>query len=221
MAPRTKKVYKKKKAPPKPSPTKNLSTVTFGRGFPDKVICTHKYHTFVSVTGTLGATGSYQFRANGMYDPDLTGLGHQPLYFDQIGLLYDHWRVFKSTMTLKVTSRSGSNPVLVAGVFLNDDTSGTTNGETLCEQKRAKYVTIPQGTNANVYTLSCNFNAATSFGREQYNEKLVGTGSADPLEQQIYTLFVYSPLSGTGTIDVEVTINYSAVWTELKDVAAS
>lgn len=225
-------VYKKKtvkkRAPrrkayvKKPSPTRNLGTVTFGRGLPDKVLVTHTYHTFITIGSTFGSTGNWFFRANGMYDPDFTGGGHQPLYFDQLSAIYNHFRVIKSNMKLRLTSRGTGNPVMVTGVMLNDDTSGTINGETLCEQKRARSMTLAQGTNDNTYRLSERFSAYSTFGKESMgNDSLIGSGANDPSELTFFQIFCYSPLLGSGTIDLEVTIDYTALWTEIKDMAAS
>lgn len=33
------------------------------------------------------------FRANGIFDPDVTGTGHQPLYRDQVADLYTNYTV--------------------------------------------------------------------------------------------------------------------------------
>lgn len=38
-----------------------------------------------------GVVGSYVFQINGPYDPNVTGIGHQPLGFDQLMLMYEHY----------------------------------------------------------------------------------------------------------------------------------
>jgi hypothetical protein len=38
----------------------------------------------VSLTSTSGGQAYYQFRANSLFDPDLSGTGHQPRYYDQL-----------------------------------------------------------------------------------------------------------------------------------------
>lgn len=40
--------------------------------------------------------GTMVFAANGLYDPDITGVGHQPRGYDQIIQLYDHYVVTKA-----------------------------------------------------------------------------------------------------------------------------
>jgi hypothetical protein len=43
----------------------------------------------------LGATGTnvYQVSANSLYDPDITSVGHQPMYFDNYMAVYNRYRV--------------------------------------------------------------------------------------------------------------------------------
>lgn len=65
-----------------------------------------KYNTNFSLNptaGSMGATGTniWQFTSNGLYDPDITGTGHQPLYFDNYAALYSRYKV--KYATIKVT----------------------------------------------------------------------------------------------------------------------
>ena len=43
-----------------------------------------KYCQEVSLNPTVGAVASADFAANGLYDPYLSGVGHQPMGFDQL-----------------------------------------------------------------------------------------------------------------------------------------
>lgn len=44
----------------------------------------------MTITCTTGALSRYEFIANGLYDPNFTGTGHQPYGFDQLIALYSY-----------------------------------------------------------------------------------------------------------------------------------
>lgn len=51
------------------------------------------YANRFTLTPGAGTVASHVFSANGCYDPDLTAVGGQPLGFDQLMALYDHYVV--------------------------------------------------------------------------------------------------------------------------------
>lgn len=67
-------------------------------GFPRRLYIAHKYVDLVSVSSTAGVVGSYFFKCNGMFDPNTTGTGHQPMYFDNCGAIYNHYTVVKLSL---------------------------------------------------------------------------------------------------------------------------
>lgn len=54
-----------------------------------------KYTDEFDLTLTSGSLNNYAFNSNGLYDPDQTGTGHQPLGYDQLSAMYSRYRVFK------------------------------------------------------------------------------------------------------------------------------
>ena len=52
-------------------------------GFPDRMVTKLRYVDNFNLTGSAGVVGANVFRFNSCFDPDLTGVGHQPMYFDQ------------------------------------------------------------------------------------------------------------------------------------------
>jgi len=58
---------------------------------PQRVICKMKYNEmFTSTLSTL----DYVYNLNSVYDPNRTGVGHQPYGFDTYQALYNRYRVF-------------------------------------------------------------------------------------------------------------------------------
>jgi len=74
---------------------------------------TLRYGERVSYSGIAGSSAFYTFSANGMYDPNITGTGHQPRGFDQLMALYDHYIV--KTATIEVWAQNNVvNPALLS-----------------------------------------------------------------------------------------------------------
>lgn len=218
---KTVKKSTKRKITKKPALPRNMSMVSMGKGFPKKIKMLHKYHENVQLTSTTGSQANYQFSANGMYDPNITGVGHQPMYFDQCTALYDHFTVIASKIYYQITQLSTSNGPMSVACYLNDDSTVTPTFDSLMEQSSAKFASIPAGSN-NTYRLSCSYSASKTFGKGVLaNNALQGSSAANPTETAVFTLSTWNSNGATATISVEVFIEYIAVWTELRDIQGS
>lgn len=191
-------------------------------GFPNKLLMRHRYVESGSLTSTTGGLALQNFRANGMFDPNQTGVGHQPMYFDTLTGIYDHYTVISSVITVEFTPASSTTLPAIVGLMLNDD-STTTPGSSyaIAEQGGSVSKVLSATGNVNPIVLKSKFSAKGTFGGSVLaNDNLQGTASADPTEQTIFTLFAQTlDLAGTTSTYWRVTIDYLAVWDELKDLA--
>lgn len=83
--------------------------------FPDKIFVKLPYATLLSrAPGAI--TDEYSFRGNSCYDPDYTGVGSQPVGFDQYSELYNEYRVMSSRISIEIVNNiaSGMNVTLMA-----------------------------------------------------------------------------------------------------------
>lgn len=75
-------------------------------------------------------TGTYSqnlFRCNSLFDPDYTGVGHQPKGFDEWAGVYNHYTVMKSTITAKAVTQTTSHTLPgIAGILLTSSSAGVT-----------------------------------------------------------------------------------------------
>jgi len=221
-------VAKRAKAPPK----KNANNARLDRGnlllnprsvgFPRTLTMRHRYYDVNLLTSTGGAIAHYQFSANGLYDPNITGTGHQPMYFDTLTGIYDHYTVVGSKIHVVAIGQTAS----VAGtltLWINDDTTTSATLFSLPEQTSAStslVMPISSGVKTN---LKNAWSAKKTFGGSVLgNDDLQGTGSANPAEQSYFQLS-YASADGTSTSTClfQVFIEYIAVWDELKDIAAN
>lgn len=208
----------------RPPPTSQVprSLAVLGNGFPRKLKCVHTYHQSAQLVSTGGSLASQMNRCNGMYDPDATAAGHQPLYFDQLNALYNHFCVIGSKITYYFSHSATTNLLVQVTSYINDDTTlSVTNLDNLAEQVSAKTVIIPAGSN-NRYKISQSWSAKKFFGKPVLgNKALTGSGTADPTEQSVYVLSAAQPGGASANIDVQVEIEYIAIWSELKEITGS
>ena len=101
-------------------------------GFPDRMVTKLRYVDNFNLTGSAGVVGANVFRLNSCFDPDLTGVGHQPMYFDQFcGAAgtgpYGRYRVTSAKATVSFMQ---TNPPAVAATNLGPIVVGLQTGAT-------------------------------------------------------------------------------------------
>lgn len=81
---------------------------------------------------TDGGSGNFyylhQFSLNSLYDPDITGAGHQPRYFDQWGGFYDRYRVNGAKLELDFSEGTGEGIAIYVWPSARSSTTKMTNG---------------------------------------------------------------------------------------------
>lgn len=211
---------------PFPAPRSSLAVPrNVGRtsvGFPKRISIKHRYVETFSLTSGAGTVATYLFSANGMFDPNNTGGGHQPQYFDTLVGVYNHYVVHKSKITVQAATASGSAASSsLFGVYIEDDTTVTgSKAQTFAEYNSASYRMLHNASNEPV-TVSKSWDAKQAFGGNiQDNDDLQGSSAANPVEQQFFTLFVQDvDKTTTVSLNLTVTIEYEAIWDELKNLA--
>lgn len=204
--------------------TRYKTIVNTGLGFPQRMKMTHRYVTTVGLNSTSGAIGTYKFACNGLYDPDITGTGHQPMFFDQMAAIYNHYHVIGSKISVQIVpaeDNSITRPCHCA-IVLNDDSTAYTNMDTIRERAKSQYRLLnPE--QARGVTLSSKWSAKKTFGGSVIaNDELGGDTTSNPLEETQYHIHVQTAdLLTTTALYLNVTITYIAIWNEMKDVGGS
>lgn len=204
--------------------TRSLNSFPRSGGFPKMMKMSHRYVDQITVTSTTGVAGIYQFRCNGMYDPDITATGHQPLYFDQMSAIYNHFCVIGSKIKIKTLPNAATAGVAYSiCCFINDDSTVTNLNIPDCVEQRKAVSKVAGGISAIPTYLTTKWSAKKFFGRNPLsNTDLQGSGSGDPAEQSVYTIVVAAnDKASTVVASLLVEVDYIAVWKETKDIAAS
>jgi len=174
------------------------------------------YSTQILQDPGSGSVTDYMFSANGLYDPDISGTGHQPYGFDQLMEMYAHYTVIGSKIKVRLVN-NGNDPIWTGVLLRNSNTTlSGTNISQLMEQPGSNFRLI--GTvmpTPAIYTKG--FSAKKFFGQKAIVGQSLYRGdvSANPTEQAYFHIVQ----GGQGGNDppattVWVDIEYTAVLTE-------
>lgn len=185
-------------------------------GFPNSIITKLRYCTFGTLAMTSGARGYNVFSANSLYDPDTTGVGHQPMWFDTYAAIYDQYAVLGSKITVQFIPVSSSVSTIV-GILGDDDSTVGTDAEVYMESNNGIHSCI--GTiGSQPITLTNTFSPLEHFGVDVKDDGASATSVAsNPTEGWNYLVWcIPSDASSTITINYKVEIEYTAKFAELK-----
>lgn len=186
-------------------------------GFPDRMRLRLRYSDLVQIQSTSPATTVVNFQANNLFSVR-TG-GHQPMYFDTVMGIYNHYVVHASNVkvTLSQSVTSGGKGG-IAAVFLNDDTSVVpTEILGIAEQSSAHAAQVAPFQNETTVSMYCSYSAVRVFGPNPIqNQELKGDAAANCSDTVVYSV-CYQSVNGDTEVDAFVTIDYDVEFFELKD----
>lgn len=121
---------------------RNKATVrtikTTGQGYPERLRVKLVYDQNNFLTSTGGATTNQIFHGNNPYDPDVTGSGAQPMWYDQYAGIYESVRVYGSSCKVTVTGKQGNTADFVQmSIVPSKSVTAFTNAITASEQPYA------------------------------------------------------------------------------------
>lgn len=195
-----------------------------GHPFGRKMYTKLKYNEAVTISAAAvaGFATGYQYRLNSLYDPNLSGVGHQPRGYDELMAIFEKYTVVNAKIT--ATFIQDTTVPSVCGIRLADGTTSIlTDKKTAIENGgcRWKYMGSANGGQART-TVSWNVNMKkhknlkSIVGNDDYT--LNATSSPANEDQVLAEIFV-APVSSAdshGRVLVDVTIEYAGVFTEPK-----
>lgn len=129
---------------------------------PDKLVVKLPYSTQITFGDALGVQ-DYIFNLNSIYDPDRTGVGHQPLGYDQWNTFYNRYRVLGA----KVTVRAFNNATIATSFsIIGNNSPGLVLGsDATREQPHMKSMILGNSQGGkNVGTMTKYFSCARVTG---------------------------------------------------------
>jgi len=176
-------------------------------GVPDRMLIRLRYSERQQNPATAL---DYVYNLNSIYDPNLTGTGHQPLGRDQWASFYNRYRVIKVNCLVRALCTGATERYF--GVVANNDTTAFTVFDTACESPHAKFWPLVQ---AAPISYSMNLNLPSINGRTyaEYvaDDRYASTFGASPAETIALHVF-YANSDGTsvavGGITFDITFTY-------------
>ena len=185
--------------------------------FPVQHTALLRYSTTITLSPSVGLTDSYLFRANSIFDPDFTGVGHQPYGYDTYAQIYNHYEVVSATIIVTPTVATSG----ILGIAIDDDSTVEINYDTVREQKGTRILAMAGQSTAS-QKLSNYFNVNQIFDLP-YQKATSSAFGQSPSESTIFHVFFENATdSGTGnTFKGMVNIVYKVRMWELKNLGQS
>lgn len=177
---------------------------------------------FISLTASgAGVPASRVYSCNGLFDPDITGVGHQCSGFDQLMTMFDHYCVIGARISVTFTNFSTDFPMLCC-VDIRDSPTTTTDYREAIESGTCKSALVSvSNSGASTATIVYNVNPAKFLGRSKplADPDLKGSASANPVEQCYFHVIIAG--DGAEKVGASITIEYISMFIEPKPVGLS
>ena len=204
-----------------PNPPRLQPTEVIERGIPGFRALNYRtkltYYDVATISTGAGSAGTRVYSTNGLYDPDITGAGHQPMPFDQLMLSFEHYVVLRAKMTVNFKATSTTNTTSVA-LSLNSGTTAITAYGQLAENGvlvRDRLGMYPYNGSIKSLVLPCDVAKFGDVRTLRDNPSYEGSVAANPSEQSYFHISAWNP-DTVSSIDVicEIFIEYDAIFRE-------
>lgn len=174
--------------------------------------------------GVAGTLAAQVFSANSLFDPDRTGVGHQPMGYDQFMVFYKHYCVHSAKITIHFYNADATQPQYV-GINLMPTNTLMASFSEYVEKGDGTYCLLdPLDSPGTSKSLIWNFNARRFFGCKNPDdvEDLKGLVGSSPADEAFFHVWVHpSAAADTSSVYFGVCIDFWAHLTEHADPTQS
>lgn len=166
--------------------------------------------------GAGGAAAVQVISANGLYDVDFTGVGHQPTGFDQYMALYNEYCVTDAEIEVYFYNQDSTNPMQVGIAFLDFSTT-TTDTRRYIENGNCVSKIIGNATGATPNISSLRMKAhIQNFTKSQNiltENGFSGSATANPVDTHYFHVWA-APVEGVdgGIVIARIVVTYKAIF---------
>lgn len=177
----------------------------------------HRYLASSQMQTAAGAAAVHTFQVNSLYDPDYTGVGHQPIGYDQLTALFQAYTVIGVRASIKVWNRDSDEFVGFAIYFSEHGNPMSVGIQALLEQGALKYTIIPPaGVNPQVKTLTASVSVKKFFKVNNImdDEESRGTTGSSPSRPLFMHIIMWQPDGGLTSAggSYYLTLDQTAIW---------
>jgi len=196
-----------------------------GSGFPAQRAMKLRYCEYLD-QGLTSGISLLQWNANSIFDPYITGTGHQPLGFDTWKEFYNHYAVISSKVKFTMTATNGgaTQASILACAYLSDDVSVPAQITNFVESKRGSYKLIAGWNGMHAPTISSSYSAKKFFNIKDVKDNLNRIGApvtADPADVAVFNLSMNNISGATIPLTIMAVIEYTVLFSEPKDLPQS
>lgn len=213
-----KAVTKKSKGAPKVPYAKPRFTIMrnpYSPSISNTLRTTHRYQDNFTVTGSLGASGVYVFSANGLYDPNITGAGHQPAGYDEMQALFADYVVVGFTAKL-IAKNTNTTASALFGMYICKTSTTYTSLQRYAENGSGYYKAAGASNLTNdMVELYCKGDMNQLIGDNVLQDpQMYGDGSRNPTEGRFIhvTVSSFDVTSSISSAQCNIEIVYDVVW---------
>lgn len=211
---------RKKKSFRKKRKVRKRSLARMRPGAPSKMFLKFRYSDSFELNTTGIAPAVQVYSLNGMFDPDVTGVGAQPRYFDEyIGIdagsaIYNHYTVLGAHVKVEAYNQD-TNSVAQRLYCAVRDTSGTATLSSYEESSQVvKRLLGRSSSGSATTTMNLNWSAKKWFGKKNVTTErdLEGSSTTNPSEQAFLHIATTNPWADDpAACQIVVTIDYIAL----------
>lgn len=204
-----------------PKASNAVVKVPVNRNFPAYMDTTLKYFDQITIDAGVGLASNYFYRANSLFDPDFTGVGHQPTGFDEYSNIYDRYKVLKSKMTIYVSSlTSNATFCQVVGVRTASTSTGFTSLRALTTQPNSNFRVTTGSPNVSLLKCYWNINSIANMSDDDGYTADVGS---NPTSTEFFNIYVHGidTTIDPAAVKIQVMIEYTCRFYDPKSLTIS
>lgn len=176
----------------------------------------------LSLPATTNAV-SYVISANGLYDPDISGVGTQPRGFDQMMVFYEHYTVYQARCVVTFQNFDPSSPTVF--IAARGDVVNVPSYVDVMENGNSVSTRLNPSTQFGcIKELTLIINVASFLGFDDLADSNVARGdlSSNPAEGVFFHIGAFDAnATTTSSVTFQVRVTYEAVFSEARIITPS